>query len=194
MRPIGSSLERGLKAFIDTLPWGIVMAEVGCFCGESTRMFLTKASKMFCVDPWADYVEDNGPMGKWKVVGMADIEAKFDAEVSSELQSGKVVKFKMPSVHGARAVPGMLDLVYLDGNHSFDMLLEDIIEWVPKVKIGGIVSGHDYDRQPVKEAVNAFFGSPDRVFEDFTWAFTLGRRFTVKWVDSVQDFVQVEEI
>jgi len=39
---------------------------------------------------------------------------------------------------------GSLDFVYIDGGHSFDYVMCDIIEWARKVKHGGIVAGHDY--------------------------------------------------
>jgi predicted O-methyltransferase YrrM len=37
-----------------------------------------------------------------------------------------------------------LDFVFIDGNHQYSYVLEDITEWSKKVRSGGIVSGHDY--------------------------------------------------
>lgn len=37
-----------------------------------------------------------------------------------------------------------LDFVYIDGNHEFQQTVNDIAEWHKKVKVGGIVAGHDY--------------------------------------------------
>jgi len=37
-----------------------------------------------------------------------------------------------------------LDFVYIDANHTYESVKEDIIDWYPKVKIGGIVAGHDF--------------------------------------------------
>lgn len=37
-----------------------------------------------------------------------------------------------------------LDFVYIDGNHSFQHVVNDLCEWEKKVKVGGIVAGHDY--------------------------------------------------
>ena len=37
-----------------------------------------------------------------------------------------------------------LDFVYIDGNHDFRYIAEDLAEWTKKVRIGGIISGHDY--------------------------------------------------
>jgi hypothetical protein len=37
-----------------------------------------------------------------------------------------------------------LDFVYIDANHTYDAVKEDIKNWYPKVKSGGLVMGHDY--------------------------------------------------
>jgi len=43
-----------------------------------------------------------------------------------------------------------IDFVYIDGNHMYDYTMEDIITWNRKVKLGGIVAGHDYRRYASK--------------------------------------------
>lgn len=37
-----------------------------------------------------------------------------------------------------------VDFVYIDADHSYDMVMLDIIKWGRKVRKGGIMSGHDY--------------------------------------------------
>lgn len=37
-----------------------------------------------------------------------------------------------------------LDFVYIDANHAYDFVVEDINLWYPKVKKGGLLMGHDY--------------------------------------------------
>lgn len=37
-----------------------------------------------------------------------------------------------------------IDFVYIDGDHSYDFVSNDIKAWWPKIKQGGILSGHDY--------------------------------------------------
>ena len=37
-----------------------------------------------------------------------------------------------------------LDFVYIDGDHNFRFIAEDIYEWPKKVKKGGVIAGHDY--------------------------------------------------
>ena len=55
-----------------------------------------------------------------------------------------------------------LDFVYLDGNHDFRHVVDDLSEWSKKVRPGGIVAGHDYRSDKanipfhVKQAVGGF--------------------------------------
>ena len=37
-----------------------------------------------------------------------------------------------------------LDFVFIDADHKYASICDDIREWAKKVRIGGIVSGHDY--------------------------------------------------
>lgn len=39
---------------------------------------------------------------------------------------------------------GSLDFVFIDGMHDYESVKQDIEDWTPKVRKGGIVSGHDY--------------------------------------------------
>jgi hypothetical protein len=65
------------------------------------------------------------------------------------------------------------DLVYLDAIHTFSHVDADIGFWLPKVKDGGYIAGHDYGshRWPgVEEAVTKWFGKDIRLWEiDQVW-------------------------
>lgn len=53
------------------------------------------------------------------------------------------------------------DFIYIDANHSYQAVKEDLEIWFPKLKNGGIIAGHDYLNKPptfgVKDAVDEFF-------------------------------------
>lgn len=57
-----------------------------------------------------------------------------------------------------------LDFVYIDGDHSYDMAMLDVILWGQRVRKGGIISGHDYfyeknkpgRRAKVTQAINDY--------------------------------------
>ena len=61
------------------------------------------------------------------------------------------------SVDFAKTIPdNSLDFVYIDANHSYACVMDDMTAWTPKVRSGGIVSGHDYDIADVKKAVDEY--------------------------------------
>lgn len=49
------------------------------------------------------------------------------------------------------------DAVFLDGDHSFEAVDVDLLAWLPNIKPGGYICGHDFDRQSVKDAVFKYF-------------------------------------
>ena len=42
---------------------------------------------------------------------------------------------------------GELDAVFIDADHSYESVLSDIDAWYPKVRSGGVLSGHDYTEE-----------------------------------------------
>jgi len=69
-----------------------------------------------------------------------------------------------------------VDLVFVDADHSADAVYRDLEAWVPKVKSGGVLSGHDYashNHPGVKPAVDFYFAqrgwSPVNVDADKVW-------------------------
>jgi predicted O-methyltransferase YrrM len=73
---------------------------------------------------------------------------------------------------------GSLDFIYIDANHNLLRVVEDLWHWVPKVRSGGAICGHDYIQRKnpsmgmhVVEAVNAY----TQAFRIHPW-FLLGRK------------------
>ncbi len=177
MRPAGSIQELGLREFADTLPPDTQMVEIGCYAGEGTALFLTRVAQITCVDPWQDYLEFNNADTPIAMQGMTEVEAAFDAMAATA--PGRVRKMKMTSVEAAALVAdGSLDVVYIDGNHGYLDIQEDIATWLPKLKDGGLIAGHDYEpleRPGVPRAVTERLGKPDALFVDTTWVKRVGR-------------------
>jgi predicted O-methyltransferase YrrM len=63
----------------------------------------------------------------------------------SRLSEYNWIPLRQYSVDAASSIPdGSLDFVYLDANHDRAHLTADLNAWTPKLRIGGIMSGHDY--------------------------------------------------
>ena len=133
-------------------------AEIGVWRGEFSERLCAEnpALHLFCVDPWQAYPGYLAPSG---------VELASDAygQAQVRLAPYRVTILKKSSLAALEDIPDdSLDFVYIDGNHSFLHVVQDLEGWSQKVKPGGIVAGHDYHRfRPtlnlhVVEAVNGF--------------------------------------
>ena len=94
--------------------------------------------ELICVDPYRQYGE-NIHDGSQKQLDKCLRTAK------ERLKEYDVNFLKdMSLVVAEDTTDECLDFVYIDANHLFDYVMQDIICWTRKVKKGGIVSGHDY--------------------------------------------------
>lgn len=134
-------------------------AEIGVWEGEFSEEICRRnpGVRLLCVDPWKAYDDYGDPKNVQARLG----RAKFTAEKRLG-RFGCVIR-QMSSTEAASSVPdGSLDFVYLDGNHAKAYVLADLAAWAPKVRSGGIVSGHDYEIRKrhahlqVKEAVDEY--------------------------------------
>ena len=77
----------------------------------------------------------------------------------------KIRYIKKMSMDAVKKFPdGSLDFIFIDAAHDFRHIAEDIAEWTPKVRVGGLVFGHDFKRtawhnSDVKDVVMAYFYS-----------------------------------
>ena len=86
----------------------------------------------------------------------------------------RITVFAMESHKAAEYVDdGTLDFVFIDADHSYEHCIEDIRDWEPKVKPGGLVCGHDIghpDFPGVEKAVREHFGDDFSVLDhDWIW-------------------------
>lgn len=130
--------------------------EVGVFRGRFSRFMLDTIPnlKLHCVDCWK-------PVGHRSEQGQKRYFAKTKNRLRKYRKNDQVHLIKKWSMDAVRKFENeSLDFVFIDANHNFDHVMQDIIEWSKKVRIGGIVSGHDYTQRRrergVVLAVNAY--------------------------------------
>jgi hypothetical protein len=69
---------------------------------------------------------------------------------------------------------GSLDFVFIDASHNYFEVKKDLHCWWPKIKVGGLLMGHDYDNNfpEVVRAVNEFFNKNNydaQMIQNNTW-------------------------
>ena len=79
--------------------------------------------------------------------------------------SDKIVWLEKLSEDAINDIEEDLDFVYIDGNHMYDYVLNDIKLYSEKVKDGGLVAGHDFDFQHVIKAVYDFAENNNKTVE-----------------------------
>lgn len=169
----------GLLALIESLPAdtpNLTMVEVGSYAGESAELFADsgKFGRIYCVDSWA-------------FEGAAAVESRFDEMLQRTNEAhapnrirlsqprigpGLIVKLKGTSKLVSQAMRvSQIDFAYIDASHTYENVLADIRAWLPRVKRGGWIGGHDYNWKfpGVIRAVFEELGNPWRVFEDTSW-------------------------
>ena len=117
--------------------------EVGSFKAEFAKNILDEWSgNMFLIDPWRplsdeEYEDASNHKNHTEAYSdaMNNLKGYEDRAYMIRAKGNQVINmFKDYS----------LDFVYIDANHTYESVFEDINLWYPKVKIGGIVAGHDF--------------------------------------------------
>ena len=144
-----------------TLPQGGNYLEVGSFMGLSACLVATSilssgnsAARVFCVDTW----EGSPDHGDIQAVQQETLFDVFSANVRKAGVDRIVLPFCGQSVDVAKVFsPGILDIIFIDANHSYEMCLLDIETWFPKLKPCGRMLGHDaVEDGGVRAAVDEF--------------------------------------
>ena len=115
--------------------------EIGVYKGVLTQVLARRAPnmKLYGVDAWTTYEGYlDYPPGDLESVGYPQA-----VERASRYPNVELIKGWSKDVAPTFA-DGSLDFIYLDANHTYPCVKEDIALWAPKVKPGGIVMGHDY--------------------------------------------------
>ncbi len=120
-----------------------IFAEIGVSTGRYSKVLCQNIPnlKLYCIDPWTaydDYVEHHDSNGQ---LILNDCLEKAKGRLSP-YNCEFIKAFSMDAVKNFK--DNSLDGVFIDGNHSFQYVINDISEWSKKVKVGGIISGHDY--------------------------------------------------
>jgi len=147
------------RALPDEAP---VVVEVGSWQGKSSvclaRGLAGKTRpRLCCIDPFdasgdaasaADYGVRAGAVGN-------DLRGAFEHNLREAGMLHLVEVHQGFSHEHAQRWRGPIDLLFLDGDHSYDAVAQDVADWAPKIRPGGFLVMHD--------VVHAVHDGPRRV-------------------------------
>ncbi len=144
------------------------IAEIGSWKGRSTHALLTGNTRgtVTAIDTWRGSSDPTD-----KTHGRDTLE-DFTKNVG---HFANLVVNRNRGVDAAKDYPdGAFDMVFIDAGHTYEEVRDDIAAWLPKVRTGGLICGHDYHHRKwpgVVRAVGEAFGAPDGV-ADTIWHVT----------------------
>jgi hypothetical protein len=155
---------KGLDELIDEhLNSETVMAEIGSYAAVSSHLFAETVKELYCVDQWLPYPE----VAEEHIIEGERLFDNFNKKYDN------VHKIKMSSEEASKIIDNSsLDFVYVDAFHSYDAVVADINNWLPNIKAGGYIGGHDYHHDAVREAVHDTLNSnidSIRTYQDTSW-------------------------
>lgn len=147
-------------------------AEIGVRRGELSELILFKpcVKSLVLVDPWGG----NKSASHYRI-----FKKRMDAW--SDKAKRRVRVLKMTSEEATTHIEDKsLDFVYIDADHHYEHVKQDILLWAPKLREGGMLAGHDYSETKtvgVKRAVDEIVGEVS--LENTVW-------WTFRWEHLVQ--------
>ena len=156
--------------FLTLIPKKKICCEIGVFRGDySKKIFdICKPKKLFLVDIF-DGPGCSGDKDGLNMVYTNDLN-DFYRSLKDHFKNNEEVELvkNSSSTFFDSKEDNFFDFVYIDGDHQYNGVYQDLVNGYKKLKVGGILSGHDYHESiaGVKEAVNKF--TTDNNIEFFT--------------------------
>ena len=119
--------------------------EVGVKNGRFSKHILKywKGKLLYSIDSW-QLKNPSARKGKKNSSTFNEDRYNRTKRALSEFKQRSIILIKT-SIEGSKIIPNnSLDFCYIDADHSYDSVYEDLNTWFFKVKTGGLLCGHDY--------------------------------------------------
>ena len=130
-------------------------AEIGVQEGNnaSTLINMIRFEQLYLIDIWAAYKK----AGRYdKGVENISFQRFYPKVIKRFGDRPDITIRKLSSVDASKKFPReYFHFVYIDANHTYEAVKEDIAVWFPKVKVNGVLGGHDYRRKMFPGVVRA---------------------------------------
>lgn len=142
---------------VERFPSGSKFLEIGTYAGKSFAYLVVEAINS------GKEIEITGLDG----FGWEGLKEDFDRNMKPV--EGKYFVIKGNSIECSKQFPDKyFDFVFIDANHTYEDVKADILAYLPKIKDGGVIAGHDYcdDWKGVIQAVNEVFEGKANIEQD----------------------------
>jgi predicted O-methyltransferase YrrM len=151
---------------------GGIVVELGSYKGESAMALghgikkYGKNAKLFCVDPFVPVkLSENPSKGEKKFnKNLRKYNMRLIFEKNMAKYPHSTLQEKSEDAH-VRFQFTPIDFIYIDAEHTFKAVLNDIRKWINHINIGGVMCGHDYNLPDVKRAVDSYFSTDEYKIE-----------------------------
>jgi len=147
----------------------LIGIEIGVANGFHARNILERldVSLLYLIDPYKEYIDNNNVFSQ---LALTAAKANAVNVLSNYINKIEWLYARSENVH-TNFDDKSIDFVYIDGDHSYNNIKKDIELYYSKVKIGGLIGGHDYTKLQygIKQAVIEFFPSSDICNEKNDW-------------------------
>lgn len=134
--------EQGYKTFV----------EVGCKEGRTTSFILKNIpdSQVIAIDPWVAQEKSKDPTketyAEWDFEG---IEREFWEGVGDAKERCHMLRMTSEEAAASNCDALLMDadLIFIDALHDYEHVKQDIALWWSKVRLGGVLSGHDFNHK-----------------------------------------------
>jgi SAM-dependent methyltransferase len=138
--------EAELTWIAETAASSKIVVEIGSWQGRSTRAWadnLLDGGVVYCIDTW-----DGSPEIEHLIADKPKdwVLDEFHKNLGDHIRSKRVIPIRTTSIEGYWKIPYRLnaDVVFLDGDHHYPVVSEEIRLYRQVVKPGGLISGHDF--------------------------------------------------
>jgi ubiquinone/menaquinone biosynthesis C-methylase UbiE len=162
------------KRMVENNSNGSHFVEVGVWKGRSASFMAVeiinsnKNIKFDCVDTWEGSVEHQN----YDIISEKKLFDVFNENI--EPVSHIINPIRMKSLEAVNLYDDeSLDFVFIDASHEYEDVKNDILAWLPKVKEGGFIGGHDYSSfwDGVVRAVDEIFNNSELVIDEYCWLY-----------------------
>jgi len=163
------------RSLYSMLPKGSLSVELGVYRGRSicsvADLIVNKRIKVIAVDTFLGTKHTDPKI--YAKYYKEDFEKAFRKNLVRYgiYKSVKIHRLKTDDASKLYPKIEQFDMVFIDADHTYSSVRNDIFLWLPKVKKGGIIAGHDFSTQfsGVKRAVMELIGNPVLTKKSSVW-------------------------